>query len=105
MGLIQRCNGVVQEGKEAIVYHDNGGDGTATATDTATDTDTDPDNHGRPAVFSDTTSGDFDVAIKVFKRIQEFRSHGEYVDGDSRYRRQSYHKLDRRQQIEVWTDK
>ena len=59
-GLIMGCNGVVKEGKEAIVYHADGG----------------PE--------SGNGSYQFDVAIKVFKRIQEFRGRSSYIDGDPR---------------------
>lgn len=68
--IIKKVNGVVSEGKEAIVYH-----------------------------------ADDDVAIKVFKRIQEFRNRGDYVDGDVRYYKKSFAKADKRQQLEIWAEK
>jgi serine/threonine-protein kinase RIO1 len=76
-GLIEKCNGVVKEGKEAIVYHADKG----------------------------IESGGFDVAVKVFKRIQEFRTRGDYVDGDPRYSRASFRKASARGQLEMWTEK
>jgi serine/threonine-protein kinase RIO1 len=88
LGIISRVNGAVKEGKEAIVYH-------AAATATAATTATSMDYY--PAAK--------DVAIKVFKRIQEFRKRGEYVDGDPRYYRKSFHSYDKREQVELWAEK
>jgi RIO kinase 1 len=76
-GLIERCNGVVKEGKEAILYHADRGE----------------------------ESGGFDVAVKVFKRIQDFKGRGDYVDGDPRYFRESFRRLSGREQLELWTEK
>jgi len=76
-GLIEKCNGVVKEGKEAIVYHADGGQ----------------------------ESGGFDVAIKVFKRIQEFKGRGNYVEGDPRFTRDNFRKAGPREQLELWTEK
>eukprot|EP00536_Pseudo-nitzschia_multiseries_P012553 jgi/Psemu1/260703/estExt_Genewise1Plus.C_4850040 len=78
-GIIERCNGVVKQGKEAVVYH-------ATAAAIARN-----DGH--------------DVAIKVFKRIKEFKGRGEYVDGDPRYAGRSFKSFTDREQLEVWTEK
>jgi RIO1 family len=75
-GFINKMNGVVNEGKEAVVYHADAG----------------PESDG------------FDVAVKVFKRIQEFRGRGEYVNGDSRYR-QNFNEVGAREQLEIWADK
>merc|ERR1711933_206012 len=50
-------------------------------------------------------SGGFDVAVKVFKQIQEFKTRGSYVDGDSRYHNIKFQKLDKREQVELWTSK
>ncbi|KAG7354740.1 serine/threonine kinase [Nitzschia inconspicua] len=77
--LILRCNGAVKQGKEAIVYHADKGEGSLC--------------HG------------FDVAVKVFKRIKEFRSRGEYVDGDPRYAGRPYRSMSSREQVESWTEK
>ena len=76
-GLIDRCNGVVKQGKEAMVYHANEGTG----------------SHG------------FDVAVKVFRRLQDFRSRADYVDGDPRFLGRSFHDATEREQLEVWTEK
>jgi RIO kinase 1 len=107
-GLIEQCNGVVKEGKEAIIYHADQG----------------------------TESGGFDVAVKVFKRTQEFRSRVDYAEGDPRYtqkssfrhsssdiisdpdattpqrggdprftRRSSFRNANDREQLELWTEK
>jgi hypothetical protein len=74
--IIEKCNGVIKEGKEAIVYHADKG----------------------------TESDGFDVAIKVFKRISEFKGRGDYVDGDPRYR-SSFRDAGSRQQLEIWAEK
>jgi hypothetical protein len=76
-GLIKSCNGAVKQGKEAIIYHADQGEG----------------------------SNGFDVAVKVFKRIQEFRGRGEYVDGDPRYAGRPFRRLTEREQLELWTEK
>jgi len=76
-GLIDKCNGVIKEGKEALVYHADKGQ----------------------------ESGGFDVAIKIFKRIQEFKGRGEYVTGDPRYSRENFKKASAREQLEMWTEK
>jgi serine/threonine-protein kinase RIO1 len=76
-GWISKLNGAVKEGKEALVYHGEEGEG----------------------------SGGFDVAVKVFKRIQEFRARGSYVDGDLRYAKTPFGKIGHREQLEMWTEK
>jgi RIO kinase 1 len=76
-GYIDRCNGAVKEGKEAVVYHADSGN----------------------------ESGGFDVAIKVFKRIQDFKGRGDYVDGDPRYARENFRRISGREQLELWTEK
>ena len=57
-GLIEAFHGCVKEGKEALVFHADQG----------------------------SNSEGFDVAVKVFKRISEFRNRGQYVGGDPRVR-------------------
>ncbi len=75
--LIEKCNGVVSEGKEAVIYHaDQGEEG-----------------------------GGFDVAIKVFKRIQEFKGRGSYVEGDPRYGDGKFKNTNSREQLEMWAEK
>jgi len=69
-----KLNGAVKEGKEAVVYHADGPDGS-------------------------------DVAVKVFKKIQEFRNRAEYITGDSRYRNVNFIKKSKQQQLELWTEK
>ena len=76
-GLINRLNGIVKEGKEAVIYHADKG----------------------------LESGGYDVAVKMFKRIQEFRNRGEYVDGDPRFHGTSFKDASKRQQLELWTEK
>jgi RIO1 family len=75
--IIEKCNGVVKEGKEAMVYHADKG----------------------------AESGGFDVAVKVFKKIQEFRNRGFYVDGDPRYERTHFRNLSSVDQLELWAEK
>mmetsp|Transcript_26349 Transcript_26349/g.30113 ORF Transcript_26349/g.30113 Transcript_26349/m.30113 type:complete len:735 (+) Transcript_26349:86-2290(+) len=88
--LIERCNGAVKQGKEAVVYHANGGrNGSNTIIDDRIDNDDDG----------------FDVAVKVFKRIKEFRGRGDYVDGDPRYAGRPFKSFTDREQLEVWTEK
>lgn len=86
-GLIRSMNGAVKQGKEAVVYHAYGGTNSCSS-----DTTSQLSNEG------------FDVAIKVFKRITEFRSRGEYVDGDPRYNH-PFRNFTERQQLELWTEK
>ena len=78
-GLIQRCNGAVKQGKEAVIYHavkgSNGG------------------------------SGGFDVAVKVFKRNHDSRGRGDYVDGDPRFAGRPYHAAPSREQVDMWCEK
>lgn len=75
--LIEKCNGVVSEGKEAVIYHaDQGAEG-----------------------------GGYDVAIKVFKRIQEFKGRGSYVDGDPRFKDEQFKNANSRDQLEMWAEK
>jgi hypothetical protein len=76
-GLIQHCNGVVKEGKEAIIYHADAG----------------------------AESEGFDVAVKVFKRISEFCNRGSYIDHDPRYYGQKFRNADNREQVELWAEK
>mmetsp|Transcript_19741 Transcript_19741/g.44823 ORF Transcript_19741/g.44823 Transcript_19741/m.44823 type:complete len:402 (+) Transcript_19741:54-1259(+) len=79
-GFISTLNGSVKEGKEAVVYHANGPD-------------------------SSLGRGRDDVAVKVFKKIQEFRNRAEYVIGDSRYRNIQFTKKSKQDQLELWTEK
>lgn len=76
-GWINKLNGVVKEGKEAVIYHADQGE----------------------------ESGGFDVAVKIFKRIQEFRNRGDYVDGDPRFDGNSFQNATKRQQLRLWTEK
>jgi len=87
-GIIDACNGVVKEGKEAIVYHANAGEGTT-------------NDEGNTVGGSDN----FDVAVKVFKRIQEFKGRRNYVDGDPRYHSIKFKNTDPRRQVELWAEK
>ena len=86
-GLISRCNGVVKEGKEAIVYHADCGTGQV------------------EGEHFDIKNDRFDVAVKVFKRIQEFKGRSAYIDNDNRYHGQKFKNVDKRAQVEQWTEK
>ena len=113
-GIIERCNGVVKQGKEAVVYHAVGGISSKTITpqesndsgdESATNGYTE-DNEAKQKGGTTISDNDgFDVAIKVFKRINEFKGRGEYVDGDPRYAGRPFRSLTERAQLEVWTEK
>eukprot|EP00934_Nitzschia_sp_Nitz4_P001732 Nitzschia sp. Nitz4//scaffold30_size153850//41876//44817//NITZ4_002768-RA/size153850-augustus-gene-0.51-mRNA-1//1//CDS//3329547232//1732//frame0 len=76
-GLIDKCDGAVKQGKEAIIYHADEGD----------------------------ASQGFDVAVKIFKRITEFRGRADYVDGDPRYPGKMFRKASEREQLNMWAEK
>ncbi len=86
-GLIRHCNGVVKEGKEAIVYH------------------AEANNDLNDSSNINNVNGDFDVAVKVFKRIQEFKGRGEYMDNDPRYHGKKFRNAAKREQVELWAEK
>ena len=91
-GMLNKLNGCVKEGKEALVYHGEEGRGQLVQEKTNT-TLTLVDNKG------------FDVAVKIFKRIQEFRNRGQYVDGDPRYDGKEFSRSSERRQLEMWAEK
>jgi serine/threonine-protein kinase RIO1 len=91
-GLIERCNGVVKEGKEGLVYHAESGRNSRTGLDSSDST---------PEIDSDG----YDVAVKVFKRIAEFKNRSDYVDGDPRYVKQKFKTNDAREHVVLWTEK
>jgi RIO kinase 1 len=101
-GLIDKCNGVVKEGKEALVYHAEAGwrgrdaDASVGASGNLAGESIDTDEVG---------SDGYDVAVKVFKRISEFKGRGAYVDGDPRFHRQKFKTNDQREQIVLWCEK
>jgi serine/threonine-protein kinase RIO1 len=76
-GLIEKFNGCVKEGKEALLYHADKG----------------------------SESEGYDVAVKIFKRIQEFRNRGQYVDGDPRFYGKDFSRASGREQLEIWAEK
>ena len=108
-GIIERCNGVVKQGKEAVVYHAVGRQKSAEVTtidEESTITDiVDNDEKANDELIDSNDNSGFDVAIKVFKRIKEFRGRGEYVDGDPRYAGRPFRSFTDREQLEVWTEK
>eukprot|EP00956_Cyclotella_meneghiniana_P002352 scaffold2638_cov66-Cyclotella_meneghiniana.AAC.7 len=79
-GLIERCNGVVKEGKEALIYHAEGKVGQRT-------------DHCELDIVD---SGGYDVAVK---------ERGSYVDGDPRFHKQKFKTNDQREQLYLWTEK
>mmetsp|Transcript_7814 Transcript_7814/g.10926 ORF Transcript_7814/g.10926 Transcript_7814/m.10926 type:complete len:436 (-) Transcript_7814:103-1410(-) len=105
MGLIDVCHGVVKEGKEAIVYH---GESTSSSSPTTSSTSSSKEeltmwrNTQEEELRKDIT---LDVAIKVFKRISEFKTRGKYVDGDARYHGQKFNRENKRDQVELWAEK
>ena len=114
-GIIERCNGVVKQGKEAAVYHAVGGPNNTQIASidinknkdegSPTNDCTNGDEKKQNAKFTVGGNDGFDVAIKVFKRIKEFRGRGEYVDGDPRYAGRPFRSLTDREQLEMWTEK
>jgi serine/threonine-protein kinase RIO1 len=77
-GFLDTFHGCVKEGKEALVFYATQG----------------------------RESDGFDVAVKVFKRIQEFKNRIDYVAGDPRYRDgENYKNAGPRQQLELWAEK
>ena len=99
-GLIDKCNGVVKEGKEALVYHAEAGwrgrEGDAVIVG--------EEKSFSPLIETPGSDG-YDVAVKVFKRISEFKGRGAYVDGDPRYHKQKFKTNDQREQVVLWTEK
>jgi serine/threonine-protein kinase RIO1 len=74
--LIKKCNGIVREGKEAVIYHaDQGEEG-----------------------------GGYDVAIKVFRHMDEVRGRSDYVDGDPRFDGK-FRNASSREMLEMWAEK
>jgi len=114
-GIIEQCNGVVKQGKEAVVYHAVGGPNCMEVSPIDNEDGSDEEstvddsNEGNEAKKNDQIvskkNSEFDVAIKVFKRIKEFRGRGEYVDGDPRYAGRAFRSFTDREQLEVWTEK
>lgn len=113
-GIIERCNGVVKQGKEAVVYHAVGGkssnqitpNGNNDINDESTLSDQTEGIEANENTKLDASNNDgFDVAIKVFKRIKEFKGRGEYVDGDPRYAGRPFRSFTDREQLEIWTEK
>eukprot|EP00571_Detonula_confervacea_P002864 CAMPEP_0172328906 /NCGR_PEP_ID=MMETSP1058-20130122/60598_1 /TAXON_ID=83371 /ORGANISM="Detonula confervacea, Strain CCMP 353" /LENGTH=983 /DNA_ID=CAMNT_0013046043 /DNA_START=66 /DNA_END=3017 /DNA_ORIENTATION=+ len=95
-GLIDKCNGCVKEGKEALVYHADGGWKGRQAIS----------EENSPVETLETTGSDgYDVAVKVFKRVVEFKGRGTYVDGDPRYHKQKFKTNDQRDQVVLWAEK
>ena len=96
-GVLESMHGAVKEGKEAIVYHADSVQNKPSCSDNI---------DSKTTVQGQHTFYQEGVAVKVFKRIEDFRNRGEYVDGDPRYYGQGKFKsLDKRAQLELWTEK
>ena len=108
-GIIEHCNGVVKQGKEAVVYHAVGGVSRAETTMKKSHDERKRSSTGseigEDEISKMSKNDGFDVAIKVFKRIKEFKARGEYVDGDPRYAGRPFRSFTDREQLEVWTEK
>ena len=130
-GLIDKCNGVVKEGKEALVYHADAGwmgkQGMVGSVGIETGmvevsagesslsilpssplgiTSGMGQRQGMTSKGEESVGSDgYDVAVKVFKRISEFKGRGAYVDGDPRYHKQKFKNNDQREQVVLWAEK
>ncbi|CAJ1966344.1 unnamed protein product [Cylindrotheca closterium] len=98
---IDEFHGCVKEGKEALVYHATSG----TTADEEMGIGQMDDLFGTTTKVGDVETGKYDVAVKVFKRIQEFRNRGQYVQGDPRYHSQDFSHSSGRAQLELWAEK
>jgi len=105
-GIIEQCNGIVKQGKEAVVYHAVGGIRKIDSIDEVKESDCAKENETNQKDENSISHNDgFDVAIKVFKRIKEFKGRGEYVNGDPRYAGRPFSSFSDREQLEIWTEK
>jgi len=105
-GIIEQCNGIVKQGKEAVVYHAVGATRSIERIDESSESVCVEENKATEIGETGISDNDgFDVAIKVFKRIKEFKGRGEYVDGDPRYAGRPFRSFTGREQLEVWTEK
>ena len=98
-GFIQNCHGVVKEGKEALLYHADAGLIQGDHIN-INEKDMVPDGS-----IESIRSDGYDVAVKVFKRIVEFKGRDKYVDGDPRYHKQKFNTNDQRNQVVIWANK
>lgn len=76
-GVCDEVHGCVKEGKEGLVFYARRGEG----------------------------GGEAHLAVKVFKRIQDFKNRGAYVDGDPRFFKKKFSEYDRHAQVGVWANK
>jgi hypothetical protein len=74
--LIEKCNGIVREGKEAVIYHAD----------------------------QSEVGGGYDVAIKVFTHIEDVQGRNDYVDGDPRFDGK-FRNASSRDKLEMWAEK
>eukprot|EP00526_Cylindrotheca_closterium_P008186 CAMPEP_0113623894 /NCGR_PEP_ID=MMETSP0017_2-20120614/12310_1 /TAXON_ID=2856 /ORGANISM="Cylindrotheca closterium" /LENGTH=852 /DNA_ID=CAMNT_0000533893 /DNA_START=95 /DNA_END=2656 /DNA_ORIENTATION=- /assembly_acc=CAM_ASM_000147 len=109
---IDEFHGCIKEGKEALVYHATSGKtaddemGVGQMADTTIIAGGGGDTPKVGDYFENKNkNGKYDVAVKVFKRIQEFRNRGQYVQGDPRYHSQEFSHSSGRVQLELWAEK
>ncbi|XP_064652850.1 serine/threonine-protein kinase RIO3-like [Lineus longissimus] len=82
--VLEDINGVISTGKEAVVFHANGG------------SDDNTMNVKMPR----------EVAIKVFKTtLNEFHTRSKYVNGDYRFSKDEFKKQNPRKIIRLWAEK
>ncbi|GMI14215.1 hypothetical protein TrLO_g13062 [Triparma laevis f. longispina] len=87
VGIIDACHGCVKEGKEAQIFY------------AYRNPSTPPPPPPAP------TYNPPHIAVKVMKRIQDFRNRGSYVDGDVRFHRKKFSDYDKRDQVALWAEK
>ncbi|GMH89103.1 hypothetical protein TrVE_jg11706 [Triparma verrucosa] len=85
--IIDACHGCVKEGKEAQIFYAYRNQSTP------------------PPLPPAPTYTPPHVAVKVMKRIQDFRNRGSYVDGDVRFHRKAFKDYDKRDQVALWAEK
>ena len=95
--VLETMHGAIKEGKEAIIFYADSVKPSLQSVET---------KDSKTEVQGNLLYHENGIAVKVFKRIEDFRNRGEYVDGDPRYYNQGKFKsLDKRAQLELWTEK
>ncbi|KAL3928434.1 MAG: hypothetical protein SGBAC_012653 [Bacillariaceae sp.] len=100
---IDEFHGCIKEGKEAMVYHATSG--STADKEMGVGQVAGADLEGATTKVGDFETGKYDVAVKVFKRIEQFRNRGQYVQGDPRYHTQAFSHSSGRAQLEIWAEK
>jgi serine/threonine-protein kinase RIO1 len=107
-GLIDKCNGVVKEGKEAVVYHAEKGtesEGFDVVRISYFFWSRSPTENRTSFSHTATCAFFATQAVKVFKRIQEFKTRSDYVVGDPRYAKAAFRSVGPREQLALWSEK